>query len=240
MTLSSPPVAGVWWAHTLDWLYDSLSSPPVAGVWWAHTLDWLYDSLSSPPVAGAWWAHTLDWLYDSLSSPPVAGVWWVLWHHCPVAAVASSKWMLHTGGDWGETPHMVVKRFGCTAIVHSFIHFNFDFTGFSVCIYVPRGIAETATRAPPQLHKTPPTREKAVAVQRHYRMQRPAQRLFTRDAANGRTEVALALRSRGGRYHKSPNDATLQLFTPKREQEHFFNPPLLAANYINANISGVP
>ncbi len=22
--------------HTLDWLYDSLSSPPVAGVWWAH------------------------------------------------------------------------------------------------------------------------------------------------------------------------------------------------------------
>ncbi len=22
--------------HPLDWLYDSLSSPPVAGVWWAH------------------------------------------------------------------------------------------------------------------------------------------------------------------------------------------------------------
>ncbi len=72
-------VAGVWWAHPLDWLYDSLSSPPVAGVWWAHTLDWLYDSLSSPPVAGVWRAHTLDWLYDSLSSPPVAGVWWA--HH---------------------------------------------------------------------------------------------------------------------------------------------------------------
>ncbi len=89
---SSPPVACVWWAHTLDWLYvlsllstcswcvvsashligsmDSLSSPPVAGVWWAHPLDWLYDSLSSPPVAGVWWAHPLDWLYDSLSSPP--------------------------------------------------------------------------------------------------------------------------------------------------------------------------
>ncbi len=47
MTLSSPPVAGVWWAHTLDWLYVSLSSPPVAGVWWEHTLDWLYDSLLS-------------------------------------------------------------------------------------------------------------------------------------------------------------------------------------------------
>ncbi len=73
--LSSPPVAGVWWAHTLDWLYDSLSSPPVAGVWWEHTLDWLY-ALSYPPVAGVWWAHTFDWLYDSLSSPPVAGVWW--------------------------------------------------------------------------------------------------------------------------------------------------------------------
>ncbi len=66
----------MWWAHTLDWLYDSLSSSPVAGVWWAHTLDCLYDSLSSPPVAGVWWAHTLDCLYDSLSSPPVAGVWW--------------------------------------------------------------------------------------------------------------------------------------------------------------------
>ncbi len=130
-SLSSPPVAGVWRAHTLDWLYDSLSSPLVAGVWWAHTLDCLYDSLSSPPVAGVWWAHTLDWLYDSLSSPPVAGVWWAHWCCCPVAAVVSSKWMLHTGGVWGETPHIIVKRFGCTAIhnvalykciIHSYIH----------------------------------------------------------------------------------------------------------------------
>ncbi len=40
----------------------------------------------------------------SLSSPPVADVWWAHWSRCPVAAVASSKWMLHTGGDWGETP----------------------------------------------------------------------------------------------------------------------------------------
>ncbi len=144
LSLSSPPVAGVWWAHTLDRLYDSLSSPPVAGVWWAHTLDCLYDSLSSPPVAGVWWAHTLDWLYDSLSSSPVAGVWWAhtldwlydlsllstcswcvvrayTWlslclsllstcswcvhrRRCPVAAVASSKWMLHTGGGSGESP----------------------------------------------------------------------------------------------------------------------------------------
>ncbi len=38
MTLFSPPVAGVWWAHTLDWLNDSLFSPPVAGVWWAQGL----------------------------------------------------------------------------------------------------------------------------------------------------------------------------------------------------------
>ncbi len=40
----------------------------------------------------------------SLSSPPAAGVWWAHWRRCPVAAVASSKWMLHTGGGWGETP----------------------------------------------------------------------------------------------------------------------------------------
>ncbi len=42
--------------------------------------------------------------------------------------------MLHTGGGWGETPHMIVKRFGCTAIqnkalykslIHSFIHSTF-------------------------------------------------------------------------------------------------------------------
>ncbi len=135
ISLSSPPVAGVWWEHTLDCLYDSLSSPPVAGVWWVHTLDWLYDSLSSPPVAGVWWAHTLDCLYDSLSSPPVAGVWWAHLGRCPVAAVASSKWMLHTGDVWGETPPppMNVKRFGCTAIhnkalykciIHSFIQCN--------------------------------------------------------------------------------------------------------------------
>ncbi len=102
-SLSSPPVAGVWWAHTLDCLYDSLSSPPVAGVWWAHTLDCLYDSLSSPPVAGVWWAHTLDCLYDSLSSSPVAGVWWAHTLDClydslsspPVAGV----WWAHTL-DW--------------------------------------------------------------------------------------------------------------------------------------------
>ncbi len=79
-------------------------------------------SLSSPPVAGVWWARTLNWLYLSLSSPPVAGVWWGHWRRCPVAAVASSKWMLHTCGDWGETPHMILKSFGCTAIHNKALH----------------------------------------------------------------------------------------------------------------------
>ncbi len=60
--------------------------------------------------------HPLDWLYDSLSSPPVAGVWWAHWRRCPVAAVASSKWR-------GETPHMIVKRFGCTTI-HNKAHYK--------------------------------------------------------------------------------------------------------------------
>ncbi len=50
-------------------------------------------------------AHTYTLLALWLSlSPSVAGVWWAHWRHCPVAAFASSKWMLHTGGGWGETP----------------------------------------------------------------------------------------------------------------------------------------
>ncbi len=130
---------GSWCVVSADtWLALclSLSSPPVAGVWWAHTLDWLYDSLSSPPVAGVWWEHPLDWLNDSLSSPPVAGVWWAHWRRCAAAAVASSKWMLHTSGGWGETPppHMIVKRLGVkqytikkryidASFIHSFICF---------------------------------------------------------------------------------------------------------------------
>ncbi len=96
----SPPVAGVWWAHTLDCLYISLFSPPVAGVWWAHTLDWLYDSHSFPPVAGVWWAHTLDCLYVSLSSPPVAGVWWEHTLDCLYVSLSSPPvagvWWAHT------------------------------------------------------------------------------------------------------------------------------------------------
>ncbi len=142
-SLSSPPVAGVWWEHTLDWLYDSLSSPPVAGVcerihligsmtlsllstcsWCVvSAYTWLALSLSLLSTC-SWCVSAYTWLaltvlvcglYDS-SPPPVAGVWWSHWRHFPVAAVASSKWMLHIGGGWGETLHMIVKCFGCTAI----------------------------------------------------------------------------------------------------------------------------
>ncbi len=78
------------------------------------------DQISSTGPCQSWPPnnpHPLDCLYDSLSSPPVAGVWWAHWRRCPVAAVASSKWMLHIGGGSGETPPpMIVKHFGCTTI----------------------------------------------------------------------------------------------------------------------------
>ncbi len=65
----------MWWAHTLDWLYDSLSSPPVAGVWWAVRTTWLasLNSLSSPPVAGVCeHVHLIVPQWRLLSSPPVS------------------------------------------------------------------------------------------------------------------------------------------------------------------------
>ncbi len=31
-----------------------------------------------------------------------AGVWWAFW--CNMAAVASSRWMLHSGGGWRDSP----------------------------------------------------------------------------------------------------------------------------------------
>ncbi len=101
ISLFSPPVAGVWWAHTLDWLYDSLSSPPVSGVWWEHTLDWLYDSLSSPPVAGVWWVHTLDWLYVSLFSTcswcvVSAYTWLALW----LSLFSTCSWCVVRAYTW--------------------------------------------------------------------------------------------------------------------------------------------
>ncbi len=66
----------------------------------------------------------LHWLYDSLSSPPIAGVWWAHWRRCPVAAVASSKWMLNTGGGW-ETPLMSVKRLGVQYTIKRYINASF-------------------------------------------------------------------------------------------------------------------
>ncbi len=89
-------------AHTLDLLYDSLSSPPVAGVWWEHTLDCLYDSLPSPPVAGVWWEHTLDCLYISLLSTcswcvVSAYTWLALWFSllstCSWCVVSAYTWL---------------------------------------------------------------------------------------------------------------------------------------------------
>ncbi len=46
--------------------------------------------------------HILIGFIHSVSSPPVAGVWWAFWH--TMAAVTSSRWMLHTGGGRGDTP----------------------------------------------------------------------------------------------------------------------------------------
>ncbi len=82
--------------------------------------------------------HPLYWLYDSLSSPPVAGD---RTGALSVAAVASSRWMLHTGGGWGEIPHMIVKRFGCTikhykCIIHSIIHLWFVGEQFLLSFFI--------------------------------------------------------------------------------------------------------
>ncbi len=80
MSLSSPPVAGVWWAHTLDWLYDSLSSPPVAGVWWVRTLDWLCLSLLS----------TCNWCVVS------AYTWLSLW----LSLLSTCSWCVVSAYTW--------------------------------------------------------------------------------------------------------------------------------------------
>ncbi len=102
MSLSSPPVAGVWWAHTLDWLYDSLSSPPVAGVWWAHTLDWLYDSLLSTcswcvVSASTWLTLWLSLLSTCSWCVVSASTWLALWlsllSTCSWCVVSASTWL---------------------------------------------------------------------------------------------------------------------------------------------------
>ncbi len=62
---------------------------------------------------------------------------------------------------------------------------------------------ETATRAPPQLHKTPPTREKSVTLPPAI----PRAKAFH----TGRSK------RRGGHYHKSPNERhTSALYTETR------------------------
>ncbi len=107
---------------------------------------------------------------------------------------------------------------------------------FSLCLCSAWNRRDRDASTALTVQNTPNTRE---SCSRAATLPPAARRLFTRDAASGGTEVTPALRSRGRYYHKSPNDATLQLCTPKRELEQFFHPPLLAANYINANISGV-
>ncbi len=64
-SLSSPPVSGVWWAHTLDWLYDSLSPPPVSGVWWAHWRCCTVAAVASSVDDEHWW-----WLRRDPPPPP--------------------------------------------------------------------------------------------------------------------------------------------------------------------------
>ncbi len=54
------------------------------------------------------------------------------------------------------------------------------------------------------------------------------------------TEVELPLRSRGRRYPQKPKWRHTSALYTERELEQFFHPPLLAANYIHANISGCP
>ncbi len=125
------------WIRTLTWhraagLSSQSSSGYVCCPHWITTV-YIISAHQNCPCQS--WppnnTHPLDWLYDSLSSPPVAGVWWAHWRRCPVAAVASSKWMLHTGGGWGETPPHDCKALWVynntqkalyKCIIHSFIH----------------------------------------------------------------------------------------------------------------------
>ncbi len=72
----------------------------------------------------------LNWQGWSVKTPELSSIS----HFSPDKVSLACKWMLHTGGGWGETPpptHMIVKRFGCTTIhnkalykclIHSFIH----------------------------------------------------------------------------------------------------------------------
>ncbi len=67
--------------------------------------------------------------------------WCVVSALVPLSCGSSSKWMLHTGGGWGETPHMIVKSFGCTTIhnkvlykMHHLYIYIYIYMGLCVCV----------------------------------------------------------------------------------------------------------
>ncbi len=87
--------------HPLDWLYDSLSSPPVAGVWWAHTLDWLYDSLLSTcswcvVSAYTWLALWLSLLSTCSWCVVSAYTWLALW----LSLISTCSWCVVSAYTW--------------------------------------------------------------------------------------------------------------------------------------------
>ncbi len=88
--------------------------------------------------------HTLDCLYYSLSS---TCSWRVVSALAPLSCGCRRIiQVLHTDGGWGETPHIIVKRFGCTTIhnkalykciIHSFIHsFIYSFTANRAILFL--------------------------------------------------------------------------------------------------------
>ncbi len=125
-----------WWCVSVyTWLlYDSLSSPPVAGVWWEHTLDCLYDSLSLSTCswcvvsAYTWLALWLSLLSTCSWCVVSAYTWLSLWlsllSTCSWCVVSAYTWLalwlsllstcilcgertaapLYSVGGWGETP----------------------------------------------------------------------------------------------------------------------------------------
>ncbi len=117
---------------------------------------------------------------------------------------------------------------------------SLDFTGVSVCIYVLAWIRRDRDASTRHKRTTTPRHERKLQPRSDPAARRaPARRLFTWDAASGGTEVDVRATVPERTLPQKSKWRTLQLCTPKRELEQFFHPPLLAANYINANISGV-
>ncbi len=140
-------------AYTWLALWLSLSSPPVADMWWAHKLDWLYLSLLSTcswcvVSAYTWLALWLSLLSTCSWCVVNAYTWLALWlsllctfSWCVVSALeplscGSCRIIQVDAAHWwwfrrDPPPHMIVKRVGCTTIhnkelykciIHSFIH----------------------------------------------------------------------------------------------------------------------